>query len=632
MIAKETNFTFVRSTCKYEIPFFQRGYVWQEENWEELLTNILSGSKNHFMGSIILKSLPTASGNMARWSIIDGQQRLTTLSILFRAAYDTLPLEQYEEETVNDIKANLNFFLFNRENKLGAQKEIKINHSRIDRNEYKEVISGDAKEKVDSIILASACEKGQKPSHNILQCYKYFYKELADDPEKSARVYEFLIGEEFKILVKIDLAADENEQAIFDTVNTAGVRLTCADTIKNALFQRIKELSSGPNIEDAIVKFYQDTWEKTFLSDEATIDYWNTEKKMGRLKRDNLEILLHSVALIDGIYDPYKNTLDELTDLFRKHIASITIEKEVEGLVKEIVDYAILYRKYFIKNDATNRYSCDNPILRLLHILDVMDISTLHPFILKLLRDNNMVNNEELSEMLIGKLKAVETYVIRLVACNDSTRVSNLGKVCSKLLADRTIEEEIVEKNGYINDSIVEEQLLHQPNNKVAALVLFWIEIYKRADDKKQSIKELAYSYTLEHIMPQKWETFWPVQLTPITDECPKEEAEKKDNENRSRREKAVFEIGNMTLLNGRLNTAISNYEITRKVEGEKNKKGIRYYNELNITKSFLEKYDKEKIWNEEMIRIRSNEIIEDFKKYWPISCYQTIENSFEEN
>ena len=626
MKANETNFSFIRNTSKYEIPFFQRGYVWQEENWDELLENVLDGRKNHFMGSIILKSLPSSSGTVTRWSIIDGQQRLTTLSILFRAAYDALPLETFSEEDQKVINANLDFFLFNRENKIGAVKEIKIQHSRIDRQEYKKVISGEAKSIVDSIVLTSECENGQKPSHNILQCYKYFYKKLVDDTDKCVRVYEFLIGEEYNFLVKIDLAVDENEQAIFDTVNTAGVRLTCADTIKNALFQRIKELSSGPNVEDDVVKFYQETWESTFISDESVINYWSTEKKMGRLKRDNLEILLHSVALIKLIYDPYKNTLDELTDLFRNYIASMAEVDAVKDLVKEIVDYAKIYKKYIVQNDSTTRYSCDNPVLRVLHILDVMDISTLHPYLLKLLRDNDMVDSEEISENLRRKLKLVETYIIRLVACNDSVRMKNLGKVCSKLLSDRTIEEEISEKNGYINDSILETQLLTQTSNKSATLILFWIEMHNRYKDNRESIKELAYSYTLEHILPQKWEAHWQIPLTPITEECDAEEAKKRDEENVSARQRAVFEIGNMTLLNGRLNSSISNYDINRKVEGEKGKKGIRYYNELSMTKRFLENYDKEKKWDESTIRARSKVLIEEFKKIWPLDITLTSE------
>lgn len=74
---------------------------------EELLDNVLDGSRNHFLGSIILKSLTASSGSMIRWSIVDGQQRLTTLSILFRAAYDTLPIDVSNEQQVG----NTNFVL-----------------------------------------------------------------------------------------------------------------------------------------------------------------------------------------------------------------------------------------------------------------------------------------------------------------------------------------------------------------------------------------------------------------------------------------------------------------------------------------------------------------------------------------
>ena len=103
MQASEKAFSFIKAPNYYEIPFFQRNYVWQLENWEELLDNLLDINQNHFLGSIILKQKSVNSGDIACFTIIDGQQRLTTLSILLRACYDTLMLHksEYSDEVIS---------------------------------------------------------------------------------------------------------------------------------------------------------------------------------------------------------------------------------------------------------------------------------------------------------------------------------------------------------------------------------------------------------------------------------------------------------------------------------------------------------------------------------------------------
>lgn len=88
MHAKDKSFSFTAMTEYYDIPFFQRPYVWDDKNWEELLDNLMDSKHEHFLGAIILKSEGAYSGSIPRYSVIDGQQRLTTLSILLRACYD----------------------------------------------------------------------------------------------------------------------------------------------------------------------------------------------------------------------------------------------------------------------------------------------------------------------------------------------------------------------------------------------------------------------------------------------------------------------------------------------------------------------------------------------------------------
>lgn len=112
MEAHETAFAFMNGTIRIEVPFFQRGYVWNKDNWLDLIEDLLDDKSSHFLGSIILKSIRTPSGEIPRWSLIDGQQRLTTLCILLRACYDNLPLDSYEEEVQGDIKRQMQEILF----------------------------------------------------------------------------------------------------------------------------------------------------------------------------------------------------------------------------------------------------------------------------------------------------------------------------------------------------------------------------------------------------------------------------------------------------------------------------------------------------------------------------------------
>lgn len=87
MEAHAKSLAFVGNEGKIKIPFFQRGYVWEEKNWEDLVSELLNFKRNHFLGSLILKQQKVTSGEIKEVLVIDGQQRLTTLSILLKAIY-----------------------------------------------------------------------------------------------------------------------------------------------------------------------------------------------------------------------------------------------------------------------------------------------------------------------------------------------------------------------------------------------------------------------------------------------------------------------------------------------------------------------------------------------------------------
>jgi uncharacterized protein with ParB-like and HNH nuclease domain len=265
MKAEAKSLTFLGPEGAVKIPFFQRSYVWDKYNWEDLLIDLLDNQKTPFLGSLILKPLIVGSGNAKGLLVIDGQQRLTTLSILLKALYDLFP-----DNFKKNSEQTLNLHLFYKENPTDETQHIKIIHSQLDRKYYEKVILGDiTTTEYNSIVVADEPNKIVSKDNKILQCYKFFKEELKNKTvEQKTALFNSLLNQNNKYLVIIDLFENEDEQAIFDTINSAGVRLSSADIIKNALFQ--KALVLLDNNEEMVIKIYNTYWESIFSTDDNT--------------------------------------------------------------------------------------------------------------------------------------------------------------------------------------------------------------------------------------------------------------------------------------------------------------------------------------------------------------------------
>jgi uncharacterized protein with ParB-like and HNH nuclease domain len=225
-----------------EIPFFQRSYVWGEEQWERLLEDMYDvclTKKTYFLGSVILKQQSTHSANKVgdRRIVIDGQQRLTTLNIFFK---------------VLCLKQNKNG-KFERIFKL-LDDEIALTHNHNDIKSFERIINLTSLETIDD-------------KSSISSCYNYFIKNL--EPKKLN--LETILS---KILfVGIDIDENEDEQQIFDTINSLGIKLTTAELLKNYFFNKDN------------ISMYESYWKNIFEPDDETKEYWDTEITTGRIKR-----------------------------------------------------------------------------------------------------------------------------------------------------------------------------------------------------------------------------------------------------------------------------------------------------------------------------------------------------------
>jgi hypothetical protein len=592
MEAKARAFTFLGDEGMVKIPFFQRAYVWKIENWEDLLEELCEFEKTHFLGSLILKQQKPKTGESKEVLVIDGQQRLTTLTVLLKAIYD-----QFDDELKENSKNEIIKYMFYKKHATDKQYLVKINHSRIDAQYYSKII-GNVQDKCISKISEIEFDEINDNSNKILQCYKYFFIELSKKTyETKVKLFNNILNTENKIIVLIDLMENDNEQSIFDTINSAGVRLSGTDIVKNALFQRALDLMD--NFE--AIDLYNVYWESIFNKDDDSVIFWNSQKSTGRLMRDNSEILLQAIAVIKEIFDPDKHTLSELPDLYKKTFENLD-KNGIALLIKEIHEYANIYKNNISDFEISSLFSYENNLERILHILYVCELSTFHPYILFLIKKYND------KERLDNKLKTLECFIIKRMILKLETKSYN--KLCKEFIDD---ENAIENRLKTINDDQIKIGL-ESIGNKQATLLLFWIELYRRYNDVKQSVKELKYNYSLEHILPQAWEEYWSNITVYDIHGMIIDDKEIAKNE----RYRKIYSLGNMTLLNSRLNTSLRNYIFERKIEGEGRKKGIRKYSDLQITKDILFSYDEgNNYWDERVINKRKKEFENEILNIW---------------
>ena len=557
MKADEGSFGFMRDENNIEIPFFQRPYVWSKVQWEQLFNDLLNSFREqrlHFLGSIILKQLPSSMGEGSRRSLIDGQQRLTTFSILVKSIYDLL-----EEDRLVDYVG----FLYAEPTKY---KNPKIKHSHINRSSFEAIIK--AKD------YSEVCES--ESDDKLFACYKYFSERLKESGLKNNEIINFLnYIVRTELWVVINLNGNEDEQKIFDSINSAGLILSSMDIIKNAIFDRL--IKSSEMSEEKAKEIYDEFWKSIFEGSNERLKFW--EEKASRRYRS--EILLYAYALIKGFFEIEKHTQDGLSMLYKEYIKDKS-QDEVLDIIKEINRYAnLFYELPWADKGETFKFS-DNE-KRLLHIMSISEYNIFIPVVLKL--RSLELDKKELDECYA----MLENFIIRHWLCKKVT--NSINKVIGRNLKNingKDSMQKFIASFEVTGDEEIKEAMF-DIDNKRASLVLFWIELYN-CRSEKNDISELQYTYTLEHLMPQTWQENW--SNVGKNDEIAKG---------------LIYQIGNMTLLKSKLNTAIQNNNWDKKREE------IQKHAMLKITQEVT----KNRAWNKNKIEERSEKIFNDFLKIW---------------
>ena len=393
-----------------EIPFYQRAYVWGEEQWERFLGDmefVTASKRPYFLGSIILKQ--ASSGNT--WSevsevrtVIDGQQRLTTMVIFFKAL----------------CAKNGTNNLFERDFVLETG-DVALRHGKYDRQDFEKVVS------------ATGCEPLEGSSAIVL-AYNYFLKNI--DPEKVDR-NTIKSNVQF---VCIDLTEGEDEQQIFDTINSLGVRLTTAELLKNYFFNRENEQA------------FKECWEDVFEPTAEKREYWEQEIVTGRIKRTLVDLFFDAFLQIlvqdkrRGVTTEDKLFYSRTSNLFQSY--KDFIGRYCNGDKVEILDNMKAYAEAFESTFDPGYCDADIPsasgVERLNVLIFGLKNSTLIPYVLYV-RKNAESSSEE------SKIYALlESYIVRRMLVQATTK--NYNRLFTSLILNEVKDAEALRKALEAND------------------------------------------------------------------------------------------------------------------------------------------------------------------------------------
>jgi hypothetical protein len=603
---------------QYQIPLFQRPYVWDtEKGWqdlwediEDLLNKEVSKGRAHphFLGAVVLEQLGNATGAVEVRQIIDGQQRFTTLQIAMMVCRD------HAQHLGNDkFTDRFGDLVGNRENRIDkADEAFKVWPTNSDRPAYRLVQTCGSVAELEKQLKAQPALR----SSNIIGAYQYFSKQLstwfnseiegddgplAQQPDATQRLEALWTVMRGKLqLVVIDLNQQDEAQVIFETMNSLGEPLLPSDLIKNFLF-RIA-IAEDADVE----KLYAQHW--AFFDEKP----WRVEVKQGRITRPLIDIFLnHYLALVTQddvksthLFNAFKGYVQDEDKKENKLIGSATTAEEHMAMLAR---FGRIYRSL---GEAT----AHPRLATFLRRLDAIDTTTVFPFLL-MAHDHLMPDNPVEFDKV---LTVLESFLVRRMVCQLTTK--NYNKLFIDLVKG-------IAKSGVLTAESVgawlakskADSLKFPTNEDFGSAIAVW-PIYKDLSQKKvRAILEaidaslqhkkseaipLPGGLTIEHVMPQEWEENWPMPEKVGTDP----EAVKLW---KNRREAVLQTLGNLTLITGSLNPALSNAAwATKRPE-------LLKFSKLNLTQYF---HDDQLAgtWNEDMIIKRGIYLVGKMLDIWP--------------
>lgn len=517
------------------IPVYQRPYVWtREDQWEPLWNDVLwllegyldERPRRHFLGAIVLQQLRFMHGELPSREVIDGQQRMITLQILLAACAVSAG-----EMGALGVQEVLGGFVRNSEHLATGDGIYKLWPTENDRHAFRLVMQPGG----------PPADAEDDPSNSIQEAFAFFAEaaksfaiaggvDAATIIARYGALRDVLM--EYLQVVSINLAEGDDAQVIFETLNARGTPLLEMDNVKNALFHRA-------GLQGADVQALNDkVWQP-----ELGSTYWREDVRQGRLVRPRAEMFLNHWLTMTT-----KDTV-LATKLFQTFRARVLDESDAVSTARTLCADAAVMRSF----DAVDPGSVAGRFFR---ALDGADTTTVLPLTLLLFRIPGLS-----AERRARALTAIESYLVRRMLCGSTSRPYNrffvdmLKPVAADPdVADETILVALASSSAasavWPTDDQLRPHLLSHPlygwiARKRVEYVLWEIELELRGTSKTEKLVDKPGKLSIEHILPQQWETHWPV-------------ADPADAKIEARAG-LINVLGNLTLVTGELNSSLSN-------------------------------------------------------------------------
>lgn len=577
------------------VPLFQRPYVWNKERqWEPLWQDVrrvaerlLEGiESNHFLGAVVLQQLPNELGSLSSRSVIDGQQRLTTLQLLFDAIHgelDSRGLSAYASQ-VKALVENPEAY------RTLGEDVYKVWPTNRDRPGFNEVMSASYP------VSYSALENKES---QLAKAHQYFSEVVSlwlneGDQESRGRALVDTISRHLQIVV-IDLAFDEDAQEIFETLNARGTPLTAADLIKNFVFQR---LEGSPQVIEQAYHKYWELFETPF---------WEEEVKTGRLVYSRSSLFLAQWLIAQT---GQELTAREVFNRFKHYVEDLdqAVDRLLPRLHADALTYQSLVKASLVPNGQLG------PVPLFLYRISSLDSQVFTSLVIWLMDSEAETVDQEQVELAVQSL---ESWVVRRSILKLPTK--NYNRLMVDLLNKlKTLPREEVgiqvqkflssqsSVNSYwpTDDEIISELSKRPIFRRLARgrlrMILEAVEDRRRgfggpSQGKYADSTVSRGIHSIEHIMPQEWRTNWEFNG---------------DDEDASERDTRVHQLGNLTLVTKAFNSKLSNGG------WEKKKAAFQEHSTLLTTADVVNSGES---WDDLAIENRSVSLAKAITEIWPV-------------
>lgn len=606
---------------RLEVPLFQRQYVWGEDKhwaplWEDIsrkFSEHLEGRTDgpvHFLGAMVFDQKQTPTTAVERRQVIDGQQRLTTLQI-FLAVFRDFALEQGCTELAKECER------FTANEGMMSDKEadqFKVWPTQLDRGQFKDVMKAGSRKALEKLHPERKKKYARKPEPRprMVEAYIYF-----DD-----RLYDFFIGHDddpallnetpiatrletcfgamrtaLQVVV-VDLEKEDDAQVIFETLNARGEPLLPADLLRNFIFLRAARLGEPQE------ELYEKYWQK--FDD----DFWRQEVSQGRNYRPRSDLFLqHMLASRRATDIPIKHLFVEYKYWIDRSVPKPfnSVREELQALEEQGNDFRRMIDP--VEDDTLYDFYC---------FLADFEVSPVYPLLLALSRSG-------LSDTAWLEIaQTIESYLLRRAVCGLTTKNYNRtflnlvrqlqGKtgnpeVVRNYFTSLTGESVVWPSDTQFSEAWLNTDAYHSLSN--AKLARIFLRLNQTYVSRKSEPIRIAGALTIEHLMPQNWVEHWPLpdgtQGLPWSELAEMELSDPMAAASLHRRS-MLQTIGNLTLITGSLNTAVSNGPWSEK------RGGILRSSLLPLNQQLHDMAT----WDEEAILKRGKELLARCKKLWP--------------